>query len=44
LSCNGFWKRDGEEGEQMDVEPRGYATEIIDGVEYPVLPGMMPWL
>ncbi|KAK0738368.1 hypothetical protein B0T18DRAFT_441123 [Schizothecium vesticola] len=44
LSCNGFWKRDGEEGEQMDVEPRGYATETIDGVEYPALSGMMPWL
>ncbi|KAK1826952.1 hypothetical protein QBC39DRAFT_421801 [Podospora conica] len=46
VSCNGVWKRDGEgeEGGQMDVEPRGYATEMIDGVEYPVLPGMMPWL
>lgn len=47
LSCNGFWKRngEGEEGEQMmDVEPRGYATEMIDGVEYPALSGVMPWL
>ncbi|KAK0711198.1 hypothetical protein B0H67DRAFT_492142 [Lasiosphaeris hirsuta] len=31
------------DGESDRLEARGYDTEIIDGVEYPVIPGLMPW-
>lgn len=45
-SCNAYWKRDGsgvDEGGMLDVD-LGLGTEIIDGVEYPMLPdGLTPF-
>jgi len=40
-NCNSFWKRDEPGWDEMEPE---LATEIIDGVEYPLLPAsLMPW-
>lgn len=33
--CEGTWRRDLLDG--------GYPTEVIDGVEYPLLPRLVPW-
>ena len=38
--CNSRWKRGLEGGGEGDDE---WETETIDGVEYPVLKGLMPW-
>ncbi len=48
-NCHPNWKRDGEIGSgesygRMDAADLGYGTEVIDGVEYPLLPpNLAPW-
>jgi hypothetical protein len=44
--CNAYWKRDGEgaNSASVGVADLGYGTEIINGVEYPLLPpNLIPW-
>jgi hypothetical protein len=47
--CNSNWKRNGAIGGYSDfgsvgLDNLGYGTEVIDGVEYPVLPpNVVPW-
>ncbi|RYP06418.1 hypothetical protein DL764_003154 [Monosporascus ibericus] len=44
-NCNPNWKRDGERGYgHVGAGDLGYGTEVIDGVEYPMLPpNLVPW-
>ncbi|RYP11663.1 hypothetical protein DL765_007653 [Monosporascus sp. GIB2] len=44
-NCNPNWKRDGEQGPgYAGAGDLGYGTEVIDGVEYPILsPNLVPW-
>ncbi|TPX17063.1 uncharacterized protein E0L32_012276 [Thyridium curvatum] len=37
--CGAIWKR--EDGDGMAYN--AYATEVIDGVEYPLVPNLIPW-
>ncbi|KAI3337302.1 hypothetical protein HD806DRAFT_518201 [Xylariaceae sp. AK1471] len=44
--CNAYWKRNSEgvNSGSVGIEDLGYGTEIINGVEYPLLPpNLMPW-
>ncbi|RYP49180.1 hypothetical protein DL768_005058 [Monosporascus sp. mg162] len=44
-NCNPNWKRDGEQDYgHMSAGDLGYGTEVIGGVEYPMLPpNLIPW-
>ncbi|KAK8076454.1 hypothetical protein PG994_003726 [Apiospora phragmitis] len=47
-NCKANWKRDElgamiEPSGSVGYNDVGYGTEIIDGVEYPMLPPMIPW-
>ncbi|KAK0630816.1 hypothetical protein B0T17DRAFT_616423 [Bombardia bombarda] len=43
-SCGAVWKRgDGSDGFAEEEDEDYYETEMIDGVEYPVLRGVVPW-
>ncbi|KAI1333694.1 hypothetical protein F5Y15DRAFT_421586 [Xylariaceae sp. FL0016] len=48
-NCNQYWKKDGTEAVGTSrasaggFDDAGYGTEVIDGVEYPALPPVVPW-